>query len=70
MYVGQNQDGMAMKRPREGSVESTDSKNMSKRKMKKLRKLQRNPNKNFHSRRAADKCVGCPNPVVSIVFFL
>jgi len=56
-----------MKRPREGSVESTDSKNMSKRKMKKLRKLQRNPNKNFHSRKGVDKCVGCPNPVVSIV---
>lgn len=57
-----------MKRPREGSVESTDSKNMSKRKMKKLRKLQHNPNKNFHGRRGVDKCVDCPNPVVSIVF--
>ncbi|PNF31298.1 hypothetical protein B7P43_G12649 [Cryptotermes secundus] len=61
----ENQDSMAMKRPREGSVESTDSKNMSKRKMKKLRKLQRNPNKNFHGRRGVDKCVDCPNPVGS-----
>jgi len=56
-----------MKRPREGSVESTDSKNMSKKNMKKLRKLQHNPNKNFHSRRGVDKCVDCPNPVVSIM---
>ncbi|XP_021914770.1 tRNA-dihydrouridine(16/17) synthase [NAD(P)(+)]-like isoform X2 [Zootermopsis nevadensis] len=61
----ENQDGITMKRPREGSVESTDSKNMSKRKMKKLRKLQHNPNKNFHGRRGVDKCVDCPNPVGS-----
>lgn len=61
----ENQDGIAMKRPREGSVESTDSKNMSKKNMKKLRKLQHNPNKNFHSRRGVDKCVDCPNPVGS-----
>ncbi|KAJ9589030.1 hypothetical protein L9F63_017674 [Diploptera punctata] len=60
-----NQDGTTMKRPREGSVESTESKNMSKRRMKKLRKLQHNPNKNFHGRRGVDKCVDCPNPVGS-----
>nr|CAD7595731.1 unnamed protein product [Timema genevievae] len=61
----ENQDGGVLKRPREASVESAESKNMSKRRMKKLRKLKHKPNTVSHARRGVDKCVDCPNPVGS-----
>uniref|UniRef100_A0A7R8VI00 tRNA-dihydrouridine(16/17) synthase [NAD(P)(+)] n=1 Tax=Timema douglasi TaxID=61478 RepID=A0A7R8VI00_TIMDO len=60
----ENQDGGVLKRPRESSMDSAESKNMSKRRMKKLRKLKHKPNTVSHARRGVDKCVDCPNPVV------
>nr|CAD7579759.1 unnamed protein product [Timema californicum] len=62
----ENQDGGVLKRPRESSVDSAESKNMSKRRMKKLRKLKHKPNTVSHARRGVDKCVDCPNPVVGL----
>lgn len=58
----ENQDGGSHKRPRESSVESTESKNMSRRKLRKLRRLKHNPDKVFGTRQGVDKCVKCPNP--------
>lgn len=59
----ENHDGVSQKRPRESSVESTCSKSLSKRLLKKMRKLQRNPNKVFHGRKGVEKCAECPNPM-------
>ncbi|KAK7867858.1 hypothetical protein R5R35_003529 [Gryllus longicercus] len=58
----ENQDGGSHKRPRESSVESTESKNMSRRKLRKLRRLKHNPDKIFGTRQGVEKCVKCPNP--------
>ncbi|XP_063225426.1 tRNA-dihydrouridine(16/17) synthase [NAD(P)(+)]-like isoform X2 [Bacillus rossius redtenbacheri] len=54
-----------LKKPREATADSPESKNLSKRKMKKLRRLKHKPNSVFHARRGVDKCVDCPNPVGS-----
>ncbi|XP_067014501.2 tRNA-dihydrouridine(16/17) synthase [NAD(P)(+)]-like isoform X3 [Anabrus simplex] len=55
-------DGSVIKRLR---TDCEESKNMSKRRMKKLRKLKHKPNKVFHARQRVEKCVDCPNPLGS-----
>lgn len=57
IFQNNQEAGSLGKRTRDNSTENGLSK-------KKLKKLQRRSNVNFHCRREVDKCVKCPNPKV------